>query len=118
MCIRDRTLTVHLEGELSNRMGLGARVILYTDTRGALKQNIGSYGHQPSQSTSGLHFGLDRDKLRKAVVLWPYAKQNIHANKAPHRVVYDLSHLKFRKFLEIKLCENGKVLKDIRESCI
>ena len=113
-----RSLTIHLEGQQSNRMGIGSRVILYTDKKGSLKQQLGAYGHQPSQSTQSLYFGLDRDKLLRAVVLWPFAKGQIKANQSPHRVVYDLSRLKFRNHLEIKLCENGKVLTNVLDQCI
>lgn len=112
-----RTLTLYLEGQKSNKNAIGARVILYTDKKGVFKQVLGASGHQPSQSSSALHFGLDKEKLKKVVVLWPYTYEKIKMNQKPHRVIYDLSKLHFKRGLYLKLCENGKILKTLTSSC-
>jgi hypothetical protein len=77
--LKNRALTVRLEGAGQNRLGIGARVTLYRAGASQVQEQLVSRGYQSSVSPV-LHFGLGAgappDSLR---VEWPSGRQQVVA---------------------------------------
>ena len=65
------SLRVRLTGKKSNRMGIGARVVV-TDAAGVKRTRwVNPWTGFQSQNDIALHFGLGKNKVRKIEVYWP-----------------------------------------------
>jgi len=100
----NRSLTFYLTGTSSNRDALGATVLLKGKNHKQRKWVSYTFGSLPSQSESGVHFGLGRVKPLEVQIRWPFKKSKIKVVK------YDLSSLRFKNHLDLTLCENGKLI--------
>ena len=73
----NRSVSVYLQGQTSNRDGIGARVELAVDGRRLTKTLRAGEGYL-AQSSKWLHFGLgDVDEVRSVAVVWPGAKREV-----------------------------------------
>jgi hypothetical protein len=74
--LKNKALLVKLEGARQNRLGVGAKVTLYS--RGALQtqEQLVGRGYQSSVSPV-LHFGLGRQMVDSVRVLWPSGRQQV-----------------------------------------
>lgn len=65
---RNNALNLDLQGRVSNKSGIGARVVLRS---GSLAQQLESYSASPAPAPSEIHFGLGRRTQTDAIrVLW------------------------------------------------
>ncbi|HEY2714557.1 MAG TPA: CRTAC1 family protein [Chthoniobacterales bacterium] len=65
-------LKIKLVGTVSNRDGLGARVVVTAGQQVTYRENNGSMGHYLSQQSTPLHFGLGKStKVKSVVITWP-----------------------------------------------
>jgi hypothetical protein len=109
-----RSVKVHLSGVKSNFDGVGAMVMLYTQTKG---QKIvqrrwyeQSQGGLPSQNESGLIFGVNSGvEVVGVKVRWPYVKKTGFSSGEVVEKLYSLRNYN-GKNLEVTLCEDGRVL--------
>ena len=70
-----RYVNIALEGTRSNRSGLGAKLILYTEKHVYTKVSDGKSGYL-SQSDMPVYFGLGNDqRIRKLEIAWPSGKR-------------------------------------------
>jgi hypothetical protein len=77
--LKNRALTVRLEGAGQNRLGIGARVTLYRGGASQVQEQLVSRGYQSSVSPV-LHFGLGAGAPPDSVrVEWPSARQQLLA---------------------------------------
>lgn len=110
-----KSVKVHLKGYKSNSMGLGAMVMLYTQ-RGDKKivqrrTNEYTQGGLPSQNESGIVFGVSEGTEALGVkVRWPYLKKNGFGSGTVLEKLYSLKGLPVKDFLEVTVCEDGKIL--------
>lgn len=103
----NRALRVYLSGKKSNPSAIGAMIQVDTEKFSQKRFVNYSYGPLPAQNEEGIHFGISKgNKLLSAKVSWPI----LGKNKSPLIRNYNLSKLKFSKYLEVTLCENGKVI--------
>ena len=66
-----RWLRVSLEGTISNRQGLGARVSVFADGLAEQIREVGVSSHFLGQSEDALHFGLNEARSADLVIRWP-----------------------------------------------
>ena len=66
-----RWLRVSLEGTISNRQGLGARVSVVADGLAEQIREMGVATHFLGQSEDALHFGLNEARSADLVIRWP-----------------------------------------------
>jgi enediyne biosynthesis protein E4 len=110
---RRRSLRFFPKGVWSNAAGIGARIVLKTNKRVQTKYVHYSHGGLPSQNERGVFFGLSKnEKVVFAKVYWPYKKKG-----KPFVRKYKLSKLKFKKFLNLTLCEIGDAKKGRFAKC-
>ncbi len=64
-------LRVSLEGTISNRQGLGARVSVFADGLSEQIREMGVSSHFLGQSEDTLHFGLRTSRRADIVIRWP-----------------------------------------------
>jgi hypothetical protein len=109
-----RILRVFPKGVNSHPQAIGARVILRTNKRQQQRFLRTTLGATPSQHEAGVFFGIEKDESLKSLkVVWPYEK-----NGSPLTLSYDVSSLDFNKFMEIVVCEDGRLHKKRRSSCL
>ncbi len=82
---RRNWVSIRLEGTVSNRDGIGARIELETGDR-TLTRIVNPYGSFQSQSTAAVHFGLGEARyIDKLTVLWPsmrtYEYKDLQTNR-------------------------------------
>lgn len=102
---QNRSIRLYLRGKKANFHALGARITLKMN-----KGNQNAFVHYstsrfPGQNEEGIHFGLGKDKLNEVIVTWP-----ILLKGKVLKTSYDLSSLKFKKYLNLTLCESGQLL--------
>lgn len=114
-----KAIRVHLNGVRSNTLGLGAMVSLYTASKSDPKKSVTQVrwvedfqGGLPSQNENGLFFGVGEDNQVTAIkVRWPYLRRK---GFGTGEILDKLYHLKAQSvgqdYLEVTLCEDGKVL--------
>ncbi len=110
-----RSIKVNLHGIKSNSQGIGAMVMLYTQNG---NQKIvqrrwveTTQGGLPSQNESGIIFGVSPGVETVGVkVRWPYAAKTGMGSGTVLEKLYSLKAFPEKEFLEITLCEDGKVL--------
>lgn len=110
-----RSIKVHLNGIKSNTHGLGAMVMLYTQ-KGTEKivqrrWNEFTQGGLTSQNESGVLFGIDAGVDAVGLkVRWPYVGKNGFKMGAVLEKLYTLQGFNTKNFLEVTVCEDGKIL--------
>jgi hypothetical protein len=110
-----KSIKVHLHGIKSNTDGVGAMVMLYTKNK---KKKIvqrrwveSSQGGLPSQNESGVLFGVGEGvEIVGLKVRWPYLKKNGFNSGDILDKLYSLKNYVNKDFIEITVCEDGKVL--------
>lgn len=110
-----KSIRVHLNGIKANTEGIGAMVMLYTQTKEKKivqrRWNEISQGGLPSQNEGGVHFGVDEGvEVVGVKVRWPYIKKKGFSSGDVVEKLYSLKSLPEKNNLEITLCEDGKVL--------
>lgn len=80
-------LKLQLEGVLSNRDAIGARVDLYADQRYQTRYQHGGMGYL-GQNTSSLHFGLEEiEQVDSIKITWPTGHQDHFYNIQTNQVL-------------------------------
>lgn len=110
-----RSIKVHLHGIKSNAQGIGAMVMLYTQTpekkivqRRWVEVNQGGLS---SQNESGTLFGVAPGVEAVGLkVRWPYAQKTGLGSGRVIEKLYTLKAIPEREFIEVTLCEDGKLL--------
>ncbi len=110
-----RIIKVHLSGNKSNTHALGAMVMLYT--RKGKKRTVQkrwteySQGGLPSQNESGILFGVGSGVEALGVkVKWPYVEKKGQNSGAVIEHLYSLKDFPKKTFIQVTVCENGKIL--------
>ncbi len=80
-------LTIRLEGEKSNRSGLGATIRVQAATTGRQWQTVRSGSSYCSQSDLALTFGLGRDSAANIEVLWPSGVRQTFSNVKANQIL-------------------------------
>jgi hypothetical protein len=81
-------LEVRLEGERSNRFGIGARVAVLRDGEEPLWRRVHTDSSYLSASDVRVHFGLGKDAaVRSVLVHWPDGSKESWDNVRPDRVI-------------------------------
>lgn len=113
--IGKKAVKVHLHGIKANSEGIGAMVMLYTQTK--TKKIVQrrwveySQGGLPSQNESGVHFGVPEGMEVVGVkVRWPYLRKNGYSSGEVFEKLYSLKNYMNKDYVEITVCEDGKVL--------
>lgn len=110
-----RSIKVHLHGIKANAQGIGAMVMLYTQSG---EQKIvqrrwveTSQGGLPSQNEAGIIFGVAPGVEAVGLkVRWPYAQKTGLGSGTVQEKLYSLKALPEKPFTEVTLCENGTLL--------
>lgn len=110
-----RSIKVHLHGIKSNSQGIGAMVMLYTQSgekkivqRRWVEMNQGGLA---SQNESGTTFGISPGIEAVGIkVRWPYSQKTGLGSGTPIEKLYSLKSFPEREHLEVTLCEDGKLL--------
>lgn len=99
-----RRLRLRLRGTRANHFGLGATVIVKSDSMSQTRFHNLSYGPQPSGSTEGVFFGLGpKDQNVLIRVIWP-----IKDHKISQALLVEYPPLKVDKeFVDLILKEDG-----------
>ncbi|MCW5518679.1 VCBS repeat-containing protein [Aureitalea sp. L0-47] len=64
-------LQIELQGKKGNLLGIGTKVLLYSNTLKAIRENYSSRGYLSAVSDK-VHFGLgNRNKIDSLIVIWP-----------------------------------------------
>jgi hypothetical protein len=110
-----KAIRVHVNGIKSNTDAIGSMVMLYTQSKN--KKIVQrrwleySQGGLPSQNESGVHFGIPEGVQALGVkVRWPYVKKNGFSSGEVIEKLYSLQGLPDKDYIEITVCEDGKVL--------
>lgn len=116
-----RSVKIHVQGSKSNSDGIGAMVMLYTQskTRKVVlrRWNEWSQGGLPSQNESGVHFGISEGMEVVGVkVRWPYMRKTGFSSGEVHEKLYSIKDLPEKNHMEFTLCEDGRVLNG-KSSC-
>ena len=110
---KKRAIRFFIRGRKSNYYGLGALVSLRT-TKGLKTSYVEtSRGAQPSQNEEGVHFGLAPGEK----IIWVKVRYPFEFKKGIMERKYKVSDLKFNRFLDVTLCENGKVFPKRKRRC-
>ncbi len=110
-----KAVKINLNGIKSNTDAIGAMVMLYTQTRTKkiVQRRWVEYtqGGLPSQNESGVIFGIGEGvELVGVKVRWPYVKKNGFNSGEVLEKLYTLKDYPDKSFLELTVCEDGKVL--------
>ncbi|HXH30597.1 MAG TPA: CRTAC1 family protein [Bacteriovoracaceae bacterium] len=110
-----RAIRVHVQGLKANTDGLGAMVMLYTKVHGknVVQRRWAEYsqGGLPSQNESGVLFGVDSGVEAVGVkVRWPYKTKVGFSSGTIREKLYSLPKAKEQRYLEVTVCEDGKIL--------
>jgi len=110
-----KAIKVHLNGIKSNTDAIGAMVMLYTQkgNKKTVQRRWVEYsqGGLPSQNESGVHFGVGEGvEVVGVKVRWPYVKKNGFNSGDVLEKLYSLKNIPQKDFMEITVCEDGKVL--------
>lgn len=110
-----RAIKINLNGIKSNTDAIGAMVMLYTQTRTKkiVQRRWVEYtqGGLPSQNESGVVFGVGEGvEVVGVKVRWPYLKKTGFSSGEVLEKLYTLKDYPEKDFLELTVCEDGKVL--------
>ncbi len=110
-----RALKFHLAGMKSNTQGIGAMAMLYTarEDKKIIQRrwNELSQGGLMSQNEEGIHFGVDAGvEVLGIKIRWPYKITSGFKRGQVFEKLYPLKGLINKDFVELTLCEDGKVL--------
>ncbi|GGG36359.1 hypothetical protein GCM10011414_02130 [Croceivirga lutea] len=72
-------LRVNLDGENSNKFGVGCKLVLYQKDKSQTLEHFPTRGYLSAVSNT-LHFGLGKGKIDSLLVLWPSGKSQILKN--------------------------------------
>lgn len=109
--IGKRSIKIHVNGVRSNTDGLGAMVMLYTQTKTKkiVQRRWVEYtqGGLPSQNEAGVIFGVEPGvQVIGVKVRWPFVKSSGEVLEK----LYSLTGYQEKEYLELTVCEDGKVL--------
>lgn len=110
-----KSIKVNLHGIKSNSQAIGAMVMLYTQSTGKkivqrrwVELNQGGLS---SQNEAGVIFGVAPEVEAVGIkVRWPYAHKTGLGSGTPLEKLYSLKAFPEREYLEVTLCEDGKIL--------
>ena len=110
-----KSLKVHLKGTKSNTEAIGAMVMLYTRKNNKKivqrRWNEYSQGGLSSQNEDGVHFGIDAGVEALGVkVRWPYISKFGFKQGQVIEKLYPLQGHMTKDFVEVTVCEDGKIL--------
>lgn len=110
-----RSIKVNLSGVRSNTDGIGAMVMLYTKakTKNVVQRRWVEYsqGSLPSQNESGVLFGVDEGvEIVGIKVRWPYLRKTGFSSGEVLEKMYPIKNVSDKKYLEVTVCEDGKIL--------
>jgi hypothetical protein len=110
-----KSIRVHLNGIKSNSAGLGAMVMLYTQSqkKKTVQRRWAEYtqGGLPSQNEDGVHFGVGEGvEIVGLKVRWPFTKKTGYNSGEVVEKLYSLKNFPMKDYLEITVCEDGKIL--------
>jgi hypothetical protein len=110
-----KALRVHLRGTKSNTEALGAMVMLYTkqNNKKIVQRRWTEYsqGGLTSQNEDGMHFGIDAGVEALGIkVRWPYKVKAGFKKGQTIEKLYPLQGLITKDFVEVTVCEDGKIL--------
>ncbi len=110
-----RAIKVHVNGQKANADGLGAMVMLYTkqDGKNVVQRRWAesSQGGLPSQNEAGVHCGIGEGVEALGVkVRWPLVKKTGFGAGSVVEKLYSLEGFGTPEFLEVTVCEDGKIL--------
>jgi hypothetical protein len=110
-----RALKFHLAGVNSNTQGIGAMAMLYTLKEGKKilqrRWNEFSQGGLMSQNEEGMHFGVDAGvEVLGIKIRWPYKILRGFKRGQVFERLYPLKGFINKDFVELTLCEDGKIL--------
>jgi hypothetical protein len=110
-----RAIKVNLDGIKSNTDAIGAMVMLYTQTKNKKRVQRRwveySQGGLPSQNESGVHFGISEGvEVVGVKVRWPYVNKTGFDEGHVIEKLYSLKGQAEKDFIEITVCEDGKIL--------
>lgn len=110
-----KSIKVHLHGIKSNTHGLGAMVMLYTQTKDKKvvqrRWNEYTQGGLPSQNEMGVLFGVPEGFEAVGVkVRWPYVKKSGFGSGEVIEKLYSLKGFINKDFSEVTVCEDGRIL--------
>ena len=110
-----KAIKVHLGGLKSSTQGLGAMVMLYTskDKRKIIQRrwNEFSQGGLMSQNEEGVHFGIDSGvEVAGIKVRWPFVMKTGFKQGQVIEKLYSLQGFMNKDFVEVTVCEDGKIL--------
>ncbi|MEI8346229.1 MAG: CRTAC1 family protein [Pseudomonadota bacterium] len=104
-----KSLRLHLQGESSNTLALGATVILKSKL-GKKRAYVDYLLGAQSQNQEGIHFGLSLGDVPQTVeVHWPYLPKGQGDESTPLVKRYRVPQMK-GNYSEFTLCESGKIL--------
>jgi hypothetical protein len=111
-----RSLTVHLGAAKANTDGIGAMVMLYTQTKSdkivQRRWVESSQGGLPSQNEAEVRFGLGEGVEPVGIkVRWPYRKPGSDSTNVVLEKLYPIKGLLEAEHTEVTVCEEGKILR-------
>lgn len=110
-----KRIKVNLHGLKSNTHGIGAMVMLYTQSKNKKivqrRWNEFTQGGLPSQNEMGVHFGVPENVEAVGIkVRWPYMKRNGFSSSEIIEKLYSLKGFMNKEYVEVTVCEDGKIL--------
>ena len=110
-----KSIKVHLNGVKSNTDGIGAMVMLYTQTKDSKivqrRWNEYTQGGLPSQNEMGVLFGVPEGYEAVGVkVRWPYVKRTGFGSGEVIEKLYSLKGFMNKDSIEVTVCEDGKIM--------
>lgn len=110
-----KAFKINLHGIKSNTDGIGAMVMLYTQskTKKIVQRRWVEYtqGGLPSQNESGVLFGVPEGvEVIGVKVRWPYLKKNGYSSGEILEKLYSLKGYADKDYAEVTVCEDGKIL--------
>jgi hypothetical protein len=110
-----KAIKVHLRGTKSNSQGIGAMVMLYTkkNNKKVIQRRWNEYsqGGLTSQNEDGMHFGIDNGVEAVGIkVRWPYKVKSGFKQGQVIEKLYPLEGFMTKDFVEVTVCEDGKIL--------
>ena len=104
-----RVMRFYPKGSRSNIHGLGAKLRFTSNQKVQTRFVSYSDGATPSQHEEGIFFGLDKGEIpEKLEVSWPSKDPNGKGLK-PTKMTYSLKGFTFSEFVEVSVCESGKL---------
>lgn len=110
-----KSIKVHLNGVKSNTHGIGAMVMLYTQSKDnkvvQRRWNEYTQGGLPSQNEMGVLFGVPEGYEAVGVkVRWPYVKRTGFSSGEVIEKLYSLKGFIKKDSVEVTVCEDGRVM--------